>query len=177
LRRPSSLCDASVIFQLADGLGELPLQTTGEGYVLTTTELFDDAALAALIAATTVLGSDTKAGLFTAPITPSKTLTIADLTEATYPGYVRQLVVMGTPFRDPVNGISSLSGSLAWFETGTPTPVIIYGVFYTHGATPLLLGVEQFQTPIPLNDLLDSFTTVLQFIQSSDNPGFTTIIR
>lgn len=145
--------------------------------MLTTTELFDDAALAAMIAAATVLGSDAKAGLFTAPVTPSKTLTIADLTEATYPGYARQLLAMGAPFRDPVNGISALSDALAWFQTGTPVPVIIYGTFYAYAATPLLLGVEVFQTPIPLNDLLDSFTTVLQFIQSNAFPGLTTIIR
>jgi hypothetical protein len=145
--------------------------------MLTTTEVYDHAALAALIAEVTVLGADLKAGLYTNTVNPTKVLTIADLTEATYPGYARQLVVMGAPFRDPVNGIAALAAGLDWFQTGTPAPVIIKGIFYVTDATPHLMGVEPFASPIALNDLLDRFTTVLEYIQSSQAQGFSTVIQ
>lgn len=145
--------------------------------MLTTTELYDDVALTALIAAATVLGADLKAGLFTNTPVIGKTLVISDLTEPTYASYVRQAVVMGPVFRDPVNGIASSSAALVWQETGTPTPVVIKGIFYTYGAGPLLLGVEMFPAPIPLNDDLDAFSSVLSYIQSNQNAGYTTTIQ
>jgi hypothetical protein len=144
---------------------------------LTTTEPFDSAALTALIAAATVLGSDVKAGLYINNVQPSKVLTIGDLTEPPYASYVRQAVVLGPAFRDPVNGIASVAGALTWQMTGSPTPCIIVGIFYTYGAGPALLGIEPFKTPIPLNDDLDAFVSVLEYIQSNENPGFSTIIR
>jgi hypothetical protein len=145
--------------------------------VLTTTEVFDDAALTALIAGATLLGSDLHAGLYVNAIAPSKVLTIADLVEPTYGGYARQAVVMGAVFRDPVNGISALSAALLWQETGAASAVTIQGIFYVTGAGPSLLGIEPFPSPIPLVDLLSAFSTILQYIQSSPNPGFTTILQ
>lgn len=145
--------------------------------MLTTMELWDDAALASLIAGATLLGTDLKAGLFTNAIVPSKTLVIAGLTEPVYASYLRQVVVMGPVIRDPLNGIAALAAGLNWQMTGTPTPTIVYGIFYTYGAGPLLLGVELFANPIPLNDDLDAFLTVLEYIQSSDNAGLTTVVR
>jgi hypothetical protein len=145
--------------------------------VLTTTETYDDTALAALIAAATVLGTDLKAGLYTNVLAPSKTHVIGDFVEPTYTGYARQSVVLGTPFRDPNNGIVALAASLAWFMTGTPVPTIVQGIFYSYGAGPALLGMEPFDAPISLNDDLDAFTTLLEYIQSSQNQGFTTIVR
>lgn len=145
--------------------------------MLTTVEAYDEAALAALIAAATVLGSDLKAGLYTNVINPSKVLTIGDLVEPTYASYVRQLVVLGGPIRDPVNDIAAIAACLTWQMTGTPTPSIIVGVFYTFGAGPALMGIEPFPQAIALNDDLDAFVTVLEYIQSSDNQGFTTVLR
>jgi hypothetical protein len=144
--------------------------------MLTTVELFDDAALASLIASATLLGSDLKAGLFTNQPVISKQNVIADFTEPVYASYLRQSVVMGAPFRDPLNGISSLSAALTWQETGTITPVTIYGIFYTYGTGPLLLGAEMFATPQNLLDALSAFESVLQFIQSNENAGFTTLL-
>jgi hypothetical protein len=145
--------------------------------VLTATEVWDEAALAALIAGATLLGVDLKAGLLTNTPVISKKLTIADLVEPGYASYARQLVVMGPVMRDPVNGIASIAAGLTWQETGAVTAVTITGIFYTFGAGPALLGVEMFATPISLTDLIDAFVTVLEYIQSSDNQGFSTIIR
>lgn len=145
--------------------------------LLTTTELWDDAALTALIADAVLLGTDMLAGLYVNVFTPSKRTIIADLVEPAYGSYVRQAVVMGAPARDPQAGIVSLSNALTWQETGTPASVIIQGIFYTHAVTPLLIGVDPFPTPIPLADLLDNFVTVLQYVQSNQNAGFSTIIR
>lgn len=145
--------------------------------MLTCTEVWDDAALTALIASATLLGTDLKAGLYTNTISPSKGLVLADLTEPTYASYVRQSLVMGAPIRDPLNGISSLSVSLNWQMTGTPTPTIVKGIFYAFGGTLKLLGVENFASPISLGDDLDAFVTILQYLQSQQAPGFTTVIQ
>jgi hypothetical protein len=144
--------------------------------MLTTTELYDAQALAALIADATALGADLKAGLYTNTPTITKQMVIADLTEPTYAGYVRQSVLMAPPSRDPQNGIVSVGAALIWQEGGLITPETIRGIFYTYGAGPLLLGVEPFAVSQNLVDALSAFTTVLQYIQSSENAALTTII-
>lgn len=146
--------------------------------MLTTSEAFDASALAASIAAATVLGADVKAGLYTNTPVIGKKLTVADLVEAAYTGYVRQLVVMGAPARDPVNGIVSVAAGLTWQQTGSPVPAIINGIFYVTGAAQaVFLGINPFEVPIPLNDDLDFFVSILEFIQSNGNAGQTTIVR
>lgn len=145
--------------------------------MLTTTEAYDDAALTSLLAAATLLGADLHVGIVTNDLTPSKDLTLADMTEPVYASYARQVVVMGVPYRDPVNGITAAAAQLVWQQSGTPTPCIIRGIFYATGATPYLVAFEKLNPPIPLNDTLDAFHTVLQYIQSNENPGLTTVIR
>jgi hypothetical protein len=145
--------------------------------MITSTEVFDEAALAALIAAAPILGNTLKAGLFTNIPVISKTTVLGDLTEATYPGYARQLVVMGPVYRDPANGIASNSNLLNWQQVGVPVATIIRGIFYIDGAGPSLAFVEAFPTPIALNDVVDAFQTVLEYIQSSQFQGFNTILR
>lgn len=145
--------------------------------MLTATEAWDEAVVAALVAGATLLGADLKAGLFTNNITPGKSNVIADFTEPTYGSYVRQSVIMGAAVRDPLNGIASIGAGLTWQETGALTPVIVYGIFYTFGAGPALLGAELFPAPIPLNDLLDAFVTILEYIESNGNQGITTIVQ
>lgn len=145
--------------------------------MLLTTEGYDETALALLIADATALGANLKAGLFTNVIAPTKVLTIADLTEPLYASYVRQAVVMGPVMRDPVNAIASIAANLHWQQTGAATPCIIQGIFYQHKVVPVLLGIEVFAQPIPMNDLFDAFDTILEYIQSSENQGFTTTVR
>jgi hypothetical protein len=142
-----------------------------------TSEGLDAAALAASIAAATVLGTDLKMGLYTNVMTPTKTSVVGDFTEPTYASYVRQAVVMGAPIRDPINGIASLSGALTWQQTGTPTPVTIQGAFLTFGAGNLYAGAIPFATPIALNDTLDAFDIVIEYIQSNGNGLNGTIIQ
>ena len=134
--------------------------------MLTTIELWDDAALASLIAGATLLGADLKAGLIVGTPALTHQSVIADITEPAYAGYVRQSVLMGPVIRDPINGISCLAAGLNWQEGGAITPVTI----------PLLLGFEMFAVPQNLVDALSAFTTVLQWIQTSATPGLTTIL-
>jgi len=146
--------------------------------VLLATESWDDAALTALIAGANLLGSALKAGLYTNPgFIPNKQIVLADMIEPTYASYVRQAVVMGPIFRDPQNGIASIAESLVWQETGVFTAEIIQGVFYTYGAGPLLLGVDPFPNPIPFTDLLSAFSTILEYVESNNVQGFTTVLQ
>ena len=145
--------------------------------VLTTSEAYDDAALAALIASAVLLGADLKAGLYTNVIDPTKRLVIADMTEPLYASYLRQSIVMGAIFRDPQRGIAALGAGVIWQMTGTPTPTTVQGIFYTFGAGPAFLGIEPFPAPISLVDDLDAFTTVLEYVQSQQFAGFTTVVQ
>lgn len=145
--------------------------------MLTTVEAYDEAALAALIASAVLLGSDLKMGLNTAIVSPSKTLTIGDMVEPTYAGYARQLLVAGAPFRDPAVEISCLFGGLTWQQLSTPTPCLIQGYFIIGGtASAVFYGYEPLPSPFQMNDDLDAFTIILQYIQSSTNQGFSTVI-
>ena len=145
--------------------------------MITWTEAYDGDALAALIASATVLGADLKAILFTNVVTPSKVLVLGDLTQPTNAGLATQAVVLGPPVRDPQRGIVSLAAGLIWQQSGSPGPVTIAGIAYTYGAGPALAGVELFESPIPLTDLLDSFTSVLEYVQTNDGVSFTTTIQ
>lgn len=145
--------------------------------MLTTMELWDDAALTSLIAGATLLGADLKVGLFTNTPPIGKTLVIADLTEPTYAGYARQVVVMGAPFRDALRGIASLSAGLHWAMGDALVPTIVTGIFYTYGAGPALLGVEMLDPPIPLVDVLSQFTSILEYVQSPPAASFNTILQ
>jgi hypothetical protein len=135
------------------------------------TEAWDEAALASLIAAATLLGVDLKMGLYTNILTPSKSNVIGDLTEPTYASYARQLVVMGPVFRDINFEISSLAAALVWQQTGTPTPCLIQGWFLTFGAGPALLGICPLDQPFQMNDTLDALTIAAEYIQSSLTQG------
>lgn len=145
--------------------------------MITTTELWDDAALTSLIAGATLLGADLKVGLFTNTPAIGKQLVIADLTEPTYPGYARQVCVLGAPFRDQLRGIAALAPGLQWAMDDDTVPTIVTGVFYTYGAGPALLGVEMIDPPIPLVDALSQFTTVLEYVQSPPAASLTTILQ
>jgi hypothetical protein len=145
--------------------------------IMLTSEGLDAAALAASIASATVLGADLKMGLYTNVLTPTKTLVVADFTEPTYGSYVRQAVLMGDPVRDPIYGIASVSGSLTWQQTGTAVPVTIVGCFLTFGAGNLFAGILPFDTPIALNDLLDAFDTLVEYVQSNDNGLQLTVVQ
>lgn len=144
--------------------------------MVTTTEVWDDAALTALVAGANLLGSAARAGLFTNTPTIGKDLTIGDLVEPTYAGYARKNLVMGAPFRDPARGIASLAGALTWKMDDALVPTIVTGIFYTYGAGPDLLGVEMFNTPQALTDALSAFTTVLEYVQSPPAASLTTVV-
>lgn len=145
--------------------------------MLTTVEAYDEAAVAALIAAATLLGTDLKMGLNTAILSPSKTLTLADMVEPTYAGYARQLLVAGAPFRDPAVGISCQFASLTWQQLATPTPCLIQGYFLIGGTgSAVFYGYEPLPAPFQMNDDLDAFTIILQYIQSSANQGVSTVL-
>jgi hypothetical protein len=145
--------------------------------MLTTTESYDVAALTALIASAVNLGGDLKAGLFTNKPTISKQSVVGDFTVPGYAGYANQAVVLGDPSRDPLLGISALSAPLIWAQPGAITPVIITGIFYTTTAGNTLCFAELFAAPIALNDALDSFQTILQYVQSPPASSTTQIIR
>jgi len=145
--------------------------------MITATEAYDEAALAALIGAANVLGNTLKAGLYTNTIAITPKTALADLTEATYAGYVRQAVVMGAVYRDPVNGIAANSGLLTWQQVGVAVPQILRGIFYVGGAGPVLYFAENFPTPIALNDVIDAFETVLEYLETNQFQGFNTILR
>lgn len=146
--------------------------------MLTSTEVYDKAALDALVANVLILGSDLKMGLNTNIVNPSKTLSLADMLEPTYSGYARQLVEFGPSFRDPSRGISSLAAGLLWQQAATPTPCLIQGYFLIGGtASAVFYGYEPLDQPFQMTDDLDAITIVVQYIQASQAQGFATFLK
>jgi len=145
--------------------------------VLTTSELYDAAALATLIASATDLGADLKVGLNLAVVSPTKKLVVGDMVEPTFTSYARTAVVMGAPFRDDANGICSLGGPVTFQMTGTPVPCLVQGIFFMSGTTSaVFMGYEPLAVPFQMNDDLDQLTLTLQYIQSSLRQGFNIVI-
>ena len=141
-----------------------------------TTEVFDQAALAALIADAVILGADVHVGLYTNVIAPRKTNVIADFTEPVYAGYARQAVLFGAPFRDPRYAICSLAAPITFQQLAGITPTVVQGYFLVTGAGPILLAASALTAPFAMVDGLDALTLAMQYIQSSAAPGFANVI-
>lgn len=146
--------------------------------MLTSVEVYDKAALDALIASAVILGTDLKMGLNTAIVNPSKTLALSDMVEPTYSGYARQAVLFGPSFRDPSRGISSLAAGLLWQQGGSPTPCLIQGYFLIGGtASAVFYAYEPLDNAFQMTDDLDAITIVVQYIQASQAQGFATFLK
>jgi hypothetical protein len=128
--------------------------------MLTVTIPFDKASVLDMRADTAWLGN-ASIGLVAAPLVPTPATTLANITEANFSGYKRQAAgVASVPFVDP-NGVISLEGpSLLWQPTDTVTVNTIYGLFWTGSPSTSLMGVEMFDSPIPLPDTLHALTIV-----------------
>src|SRR5262245_40946180 len=99
-----------------------------------------------------------KVHLASAAFTPSPTLTIAGLTEATFTGYTALVAGTGSQqeFLDPVTGnrvvqLNEPAGGWHWATTGAVgLPQTIYGFYVTDNGTTALYGSQLFPTPITL---------------------------
>lgn len=106
---------------------------------------------------TTGSPTDAKVGLFINDFAPNAAMVLADLTEATFDGYV-QIPADGHPHPqslDPSNGNSRVTllpsaGGWHWETTGlTDLPQTVFGYFVIgHGV--LLNLAKRFETPIVL---------------------------
>lgn len=90
-------------------------------------------------------------GLFTAWPGFNLTRVRADLTEASYTGYVRQLVVWGTPTFDPNGRPSVYGGGLTFESTDAVTPNTVIGAaLYDAATNGNLLALAAFNNPVAL---------------------------
>lgn len=118
-------------------------------------------------------------GLFTStvPITPSTLL--ADLTEASYTGYVRQALAWGTPVNGPDGAADVPATSLEWVMTADAvTPFFVHGYFLVHliAGTVFLAG-ETFAQPVGFTLSGDGFTMVPNYRQTAtEDLGSATVI-
>jgi hypothetical protein len=87
------------------------------------------------------------AALYINNYNPVQTTTLADLTEASYVGYARQLLATWTPaVADGTNGAVISAPASFWHGTGPPPPQRVYGWFALQldwTATPRLLWAER----------------------------------
>jgi hypothetical protein len=92
-------------------------------------------------------------GLFTAPTgSLSNTTVLADITEANYDGYARQLVTWYPPFISAAGPYLLAAHSQAFTPTDSTVPNTITGCFLASAATGgvYLCGTSILPTPIPL---------------------------
>lgn len=105
-------------------------------------------------------------GLVAAPFSPAPTLTLADLTEATYSGYHRMgMSTIGAP----VGPIKASDGSwemqfpsITWIGSSTVAVNTIYGHFLLSSDSTELMGVELFDAPIPISGPTSGFVDVVR---------------
>lgn len=113
-----------------------------------------DALLKAVGSESTQLGSGTVAtiGLISAPFTPSPTLTLASLTEATFNGYARKPLGNASVTFSGGDGKEYIEFPTVQFTpTGSTSPNTCYGVFFTFGnSSTTLWGTDAFATPVPM---------------------------
>lgn len=91
-------------------------------------------------------------GLIAAPFTPSKNLTLAGLTEASFSGYARKSI--GTPSIGFTGGDGNeyVEGvTVQFMPSDTITPNTIYGIFLTFGNdSSKLWGSDALPAPVSL---------------------------
>jgi hypothetical protein len=90
-------------------------------------------------------------------------LTAADLTEATYTGYVRQPMVMPTTTYDEAGtSVEGACGMLTWQPTGAAVSEMVVGVAYFDALTAgNLLGYDPLPSPgEPMGDVTNGFSTI-----------------
>jgi hypothetical protein len=105
-----------------------------------------------------------KVHLAIAAFTPSVTLTIANLTEATFTGYAALVGGTGNQqaFFDPVTGQRQVqllepAGGWHWQASGTTgLPMTVYGWYVTDNGVANLYGSALFPTPITLTNIGDA---------------------
>lgn len=104
-------------------------------------------------------------GLYTAiSPNPSPQSVRADLTEATFTGYVRKALTWANPV-DSSNGFSELlAGLLTWTPSDAVTPNTIIGVALFDASTAgNLLGMDVLTPPVPLPTQFTSLNYVPAF--------------
>lgn len=112
---------------------------------------FTDALLVAAGSDSTQLGSGS-IGLIAAPFVPTPSLTLAEITEASYTGYARQGIGNPTVTFTGADGNEYVEGNTVRFQpTGSSSVNNIYGSFTTPGSsTTTMITAELFPAPIPL---------------------------
>jgi hypothetical protein len=101
-------------------------------------------------------------GLIAAPFTPTRTLAIASLTEATFNGYARKSLGNSTVTFTSSDGNDYLQFAEEVFTpTGSSTPNTIYGWFLIGGSDSVTVTAAEVITPaITLNSTSTSLTVV-----------------
>jgi hypothetical protein len=126
---------------------------------------------------TTMLG-DGEIGLIAAPFTPGPTLTLANLTEATYHGYTRGTLGNPTATFSGGDGNEYVEFSTNQFLcSDTVTPNTIYGCFFTFGSdSTKLFCTDPFATPLPMASAANQITITPRFgLNPAGNFGLNVI--
>jgi hypothetical protein len=117
-------------------------------------------------------------GLSVAPTTAQNPNgVLANIHEATYTGYARQLLVWHPAYIEPAGSVAIQSASLYWTPTDAVVPNIITGLFLADAITVgNLLGAEQFDVGQNLGGPSNAFSsTVLVQLLTTLGYGFSTI--
>lgn len=96
-------------------------------------------------------------------------ITLGDITEATYHGYVAQDVSGWVP-SPPIaaDWVAKQTGAaLTWLATDNVVPNSILGAYYTNAGVELI-GIEEFGTgPVAMNDAGKTFQTLPSYTEAS----------
>jgi hypothetical protein len=121
----------------------------------------------------TQLGSGS-IGLIAAPFTPGPNLTLAQINEATFGGYLRQSLGSHSPTFTGADGFEyNEIGTFVFQGSSTTTPNTIYGLFLTPGSSSSTLwGSDKFAAPIPINGPASQVTITLRVGLDPNNGNY-----
>ncbi len=104
-----------------------------------------------------------KVKLFQNDYNPDQDTTLANLTVATFSGYLdKTITALLPPYYDPVGGASTQIATQQWDHSGGGVANTIYG-FWVENAGGDLILVGRFDTPVGMSALGDSIPLDVKF--------------
>ncbi len=144
----------------------------------TTQRPFDEELAAAAAAPGPPAGplNGAKAMLFTGQPSLSKTTVLADLTPATFTGYVEKPLVWSAPVLDANNRICLFANEVTWTPTDNVNSNEISGYGVVNAAGDKLLFAEMLPGLVGMVDSLSFLGLTIQWVSDNANPGTVSVV-
>jgi hypothetical protein len=115
-------------------------------------------------------------GLYTNTPNLTQATVLADLTEPTFAGYVKQAITWSAAFQQPDSSWAVQGGLYLFQMSDSLVPTIVTGYFLVDSGGTHLLAAENFAAPIPLPTAAQAFLVSPQFVAGNTGWGAGTVV-